>query len=136
MDHESVQATALKAVFDLLLVFGFETFSLGPPHASENQDTHSQTEDVGVCVSVSPAGVFCAAPQETLVEGAGGELGEEEEEEEEEEGEKESNKITRRILTIMANFIDGEVRCSTIHTTSELCVCVCVCVCVVCVVCV
>lgn len=29
MDHESVQATALKAVFDLLHVFGFEAFNMG-----------------------------------------------------------------------------------------------------------
>ena len=29
MDHESVQATALKVIFDLLHVFGFEAFNAG-----------------------------------------------------------------------------------------------------------
>lgn len=28
MDHESVQATAVKVVFDLLHVFGFEAFNI------------------------------------------------------------------------------------------------------------
>ena len=31
MDHESVQATALKVVFDLLHVYGFDAFNIGSP---------------------------------------------------------------------------------------------------------
>lgn len=31
VDHETVQATALKVVFDLLHVYGFETFNAVPP---------------------------------------------------------------------------------------------------------
>ena len=131
MDHGSVQATALKAtalkaVFDLLLMFGFEAFS---PPASENQDTHNQIEDVCLCVCAGVRACVCVfacvcacvcvrvpsccvlcAPQESLVEGAGGELGEDGDDDgDDEEGEKQSNKITRRILTIMKNFIDREV---------------------------
>ena len=35
MDHESVQATALKVVFDLLHVFGFEAFTTGESENGE-----------------------------------------------------------------------------------------------------
>ena len=31
VDHETVQATALKVVFDLLHVYGFEAFNIGAP---------------------------------------------------------------------------------------------------------
>ena len=37
MDHESVQATAVKFVFDLLLIFGFESFNLVSPGSLTRQ---------------------------------------------------------------------------------------------------
>ena len=52
-----------------------------------------------------------------LEEVEGGEMKEidEEEEEEEQDGEKEAKEITQRILTIMANFLDGEVYVCICH---------------------
>jgi hypothetical protein len=49
VDHESVQATAVKVVFDLLHVFGFEAFSLTNPAGSS---TKTPEED-------SQADLFC-----------------------------------------------------------------------------
>lgn len=46
MDHESVQATALKVVFDLLHVFGFETFNI-----TSHTGTSTKTPDKDVNVS-------------------------------------------------------------------------------------
>ena len=48
MDHESVQATALKVVFDLLHVYGFEAFNIGEPGepASAAKTTNTPEQDV------------------------------------------------------------------------------------------
>ncbi|CAI8041284.1 Condensin complex subunit 3 [Geodia barretti] len=48
VDHESVQATAVKVVFDLLLLFGFEAFSLTCPGSSsktKTPDTQDQADE-------------------------------------------------------------------------------------------
>lgn len=48
MDHESVQATALKVVFDLLHIYGFEAFNIGKPGepASAAKTTSSPDQNV------------------------------------------------------------------------------------------
>ena len=48
MDHESVQATALKIVFDLLHIYGFEAFNIGKPGepASAAKTTNSPEQNV------------------------------------------------------------------------------------------
>lgn len=45
MDHESVQATALKVVFDLLHVFGFEAFNI-TSHTGSSTKTPDKDIDV------------------------------------------------------------------------------------------
>ena len=45
MDHESVQATAVKIVFDLLLVFGFESFNLVAPGSSTKKERAPEEEE-------------------------------------------------------------------------------------------
>ena len=56
VDHESVQATALKVVFDLLHVFGFEAFNVGPVDEGETGKGRGKsegTEEVGdLCMGV------------------------------------------------------------------------------------
>ena len=47
MDHESVQATALKTVFDLLHVFGFEAFNMG----ADPSKLRKEINEVPVCTS-------------------------------------------------------------------------------------
>ena len=47
MDHESVQATALKTVFDLLHVFGFEAFNMG----ADPSKLHKEINEVPVYTS-------------------------------------------------------------------------------------
>ena len=47
MDHESVQATAVKVVFDLLLLFGFETFSLASPGSSSKTSHQTDVREKG-----------------------------------------------------------------------------------------
>ena len=43
VDHESVQATALKIVLDLLQVYGFEAFNIvSPEEVSERRDMGCQ----------------------------------------------------------------------------------------------
>ena len=125
-----MQATAVKVVFDLLHVFGFEAFSLTNPAGSSTKtpeedsqadvsNTHTHTHTLTVC--------SCFVFQITLVEEesqsgsqrtpSGGESGEvgEEGEEESEDG-KDANKTTQRILSIMASFIEGEVSTYSILT--------------------
>ena len=48
VDHESVQATALKVVFDLLHIYGFEAFNIGKPGepASAAKTTSSPEQNV------------------------------------------------------------------------------------------
>ena len=48
VDHESVQATALKVVFDLLHIYGFEAFNIGKPGepASAAKTTSSPDQNV------------------------------------------------------------------------------------------
>ena len=46
MDHESVQATALKTVFDLLHVFGFEAFNMG----ADPSKLHKEINEVPVYI--------------------------------------------------------------------------------------
>ena len=57
MDHESVQATALKVVFDLLHVYGFEAFNIGAPgepsSAAKKTSEDDEQSDVGVHVRVT-----------------------------------------------------------------------------------
>ena len=48
MDHESVQATAVKVVFDLLLLFGFEAFSLTCPGSSSKTKTPNTQDQADV----------------------------------------------------------------------------------------
>ena len=45
MDHECVQATAVKIVFDLLLVFGFESFNLVAPGSSTKKKNKSLLDE-------------------------------------------------------------------------------------------
>ena len=49
MDHESVQATALKVVFDLLHVFGFEAFHIG--ESQEELSTGDKQDEVTVLLT-------------------------------------------------------------------------------------
>ncbi|CAI8036851.1 Condensin complex subunit 3 [Geodia barretti] len=95
VDHESVQATAVKVVFDLLLLYGFEAFSLTCPGSSSKTKTPDTLDQA----------------HETLVaDGEGKEVegGENSEEGEEGAGEEgETKKITQRILATMADFLDG-----------------------------
>jgi hypothetical protein len=53
VDHESVQATALKVVFDLLHIYGFEAFNIGKPGepASAAKITSSPEQNVRTCTS-------------------------------------------------------------------------------------
>ena len=51
MDHESVQATALKVVFDLLHVFGFEAFHMGDPNKYLDNNTPETKDEVTCCQS-------------------------------------------------------------------------------------
>lgn len=51
MDHESVQATALKVVFDLLHVFGFEAFHMGDPNKYPDNNTPETKDEVTCCQS-------------------------------------------------------------------------------------
>ena len=51
MDHESVQATALKVIFDLLHVFGFEAFNAGEESSS---GTGQSGGDNQVTVALAP----------------------------------------------------------------------------------
>lgn len=48
VDHESVQATAMKVVFDLLHVFGFEAFNISDGSAAKRR---GEEEDLGSEVS-------------------------------------------------------------------------------------
>ena len=45
MDHEAVQATALRVVFDLLHAFGLETFNIG--EGASNSDTVQEAVSTG-----------------------------------------------------------------------------------------
>ena len=46
MDHESVQATAMKVVFDLLHMFGFESFSMNDGAADKGKGDNDEAEVV------------------------------------------------------------------------------------------
>ena len=48
MDHETVQATALKVVFDLLHVYGFEAFNIGAPGEPNSAVKTSTGDEQGV----------------------------------------------------------------------------------------
>ena len=66
MDHESVQATALKTVFDLLHVFGFEAFNMGADSSKlckEINEVPVYTSHVHlhVCKFISPGAVSLLA---------------------------------------------------------------------------
>ncbi len=102
MDHESVQATALKVVFDLLHVYGFEAFNIT---SSSSSPSNTDPEGGGGAEGDSQ-------PEQGAPEGAQEGGGAEEGLEEEEEGEKEKlteNGITHKLLNIMASFLEGEV---------------------------
>ena len=53
VDHESVQATAMKVVFDLLHVFGFEAFNISDGSAAKRRG--EEEEDPGSEVSCAHA---------------------------------------------------------------------------------
>ena len=55
MDHESVQATALKVVFDLLHVFGFEAFNI-TSHTGSSTKTPDKDIDVSSTDSICTYG--------------------------------------------------------------------------------
>lgn len=56
MDHESVQATALKVVFDLLHVYGFEAFNIGKPgEPTSAVKTDNNTAEPHVCLNSTAA---------------------------------------------------------------------------------
>ena len=44
MDHENVQATALKVVFDLLHLFGLEAFSVQDEEKGEQEEKDSEKD--------------------------------------------------------------------------------------------
>ena len=46
MDHEAVQGTALKVVFDLLHVYGFEAFNVTPPTDSQDSKEEEEVKEV------------------------------------------------------------------------------------------
>ena len=48
MDHESVQATAVEVVFDLLLLYGFKAFSLTCPGSSSKTKTPDTLDQADV----------------------------------------------------------------------------------------
>ena len=52
MDHESVQATALKVVFDLLHVFGFEAFNITSPTGSSTKTPDKDVDVSSICIYV------------------------------------------------------------------------------------
>ena len=54
VDHESVQATAMKVVFDLLHVFGFEAFNISDGSAAKRREEEEE-EDPGSEVSCAHA---------------------------------------------------------------------------------
>ena len=48
VDHENVQATALKTVFDLIRVYGLEAFSShAPPAAGDSRTSSDQASAIG-----------------------------------------------------------------------------------------
>ena len=49
VDHESVQATALKVVFDLLHIYGFEAFNIGKPGEPALAAKITSSTDQNVC---------------------------------------------------------------------------------------
>ena len=66
MDHESVQATALKTVFDLLHVFGFEAFNMGADPSKLCKEinevpVYTSYVHLHVCKFISPSAVSVLA---------------------------------------------------------------------------
>ena len=87
MDHESVQATALKIVFDLLHVYGFEAFNIVTSGAASNEKA-DETKDSSVDGALCEASVEC-------VEG---------------EDDDKASDTMQRLLNIMVSFLEGEVK--------------------------
>lgn len=78
-----MQATALKVVFDLLHVYGFEAFNATPSTGGGVKEEVKEEEGEGV-----------------------GEKAESQEENEDQQ----NDGITQKLLNIMAAFLEGEVR--------------------------
>ena len=81
VDHEAVQATAVKVVFDLLHVFGFESFNLSTPSAAaagssakrpnnkkkeeeEEEDSQADVSYAPLDLSVVSSGALCGVEPE------------------------------------------------------------------------
>ena len=119
MDHESVQATALKVVFDLLHVYGFEAFNITSSSSTLDSGSGGGAEEGSQLEQGSPE-----EEKEKREQGVEGLEGEGHEQEEEEDS-TEENYITQRLLNIMASFLEGEVSAwqASLYTSGCMCVC-------------
>ena len=88
MDRESVQATALKVVFDLLHVYGFEAFNITSSPPPDSEGGEAEGEDL-------------SEREASKEEQDGGES--------DEETQGKETGITHKLLNIMASFLEGEV---------------------------
>ena len=80
VDHEAVQATAVKVVFDLLHVFGFESFNLSTPSSAaagssakrpnkkkkeeEEEDSQADVSYAPLSLPVFSSGALCGVEPE------------------------------------------------------------------------
>lgn len=92
VDHESVQVTAAKVIFDLLHMYGLEAFK------AQQQEQEQGKEDEEEESADGSRSVTSSQPI----------LGEEEEEGEDQD-ESNLDKATQRILNLLAEFLDKEV---------------------------
>lgn len=100
VDHETVQATALKIVLDLLHVYGFEAFNIANKESSNEKAVETKSEE---CESSeggegSEGGEVCE----------GSEAGDADRNDS--ESSNKANATMQRLLNIMINFLEGEVR--------------------------
>lgn len=93
MDHESVQATALKIVFDLLHVYGFEAFNIVA--SGESNEKADETKDSSVDGDLCEVSEASEASVESV---------------ESEDGGDKASDTMKRLLNIMVSFLEGEVR--------------------------
>ena len=84
IDHEMIQATALKMVFDILLLYGTEMFRSGgeDDKADEEEDQERDNEDMMADLSFSDEAV---------------------------DKRQDGNEATHKLLKILVDFLDHEV---------------------------
>ncbi|XP_064383727.1 condensin complex subunit 3-like isoform X2 [Halichondria panicea] len=91
VDHESVQATALKIVFDLLHVYGFEAFNIVA--SGESNEKADETKDSSVDGDLCEVSEASEASVESV---------------ESEDGGDKASDTMKRLLNIMVSFLEGE----------------------------